>query len=477
MLFTIPAALAADHASLTIYHAGNDALFSGGSQGTIDAGHALIHETRTLDLAAGSHEVRIGGLPATVDPEAIAVAFGDGSAVAVHGRRVVLADATASGALDGAIGSEVSVLTGNLPVAVGGGGFNGVLLGASDGGLLVRTADGKVHFIHEYTSVTLPPDSVAGGSSLLLDVHARTAGTRTARLTYGTSGIGWRAAYTATLADGRDCRMQFDPEASIANRSGTDYRAATIRLIAGQPNLGHRVPMFRVANAPMAMAAAQPMPQQSTLGDYRSFTLPGTVNLASGTVTLAPLYPSREIACQREYLVDDGGASFPSRPRTSDSGARDYQDRPIATTLAFTAPEALPAGTLRAWTTGDDGVPALLGEGGIGDTPKGQRVAVQLGQSFDLRASRERTAFDVDARAGRLDEAFRITLHNGGATQRTVTVREHPDRWRAWTLTSSSRKPTRQTTQLVEFQVPVPAHGEAVLDYAVRYTWTPADMQ
>lgn len=476
-LLTAAAGVAAGNADLTIYHANNDALFSGSAQGTLDTGHALVHERRALDLAAGNHEIRIGGLPATLDPEAVAVGFGAGPGVTLLGQRVVLANASATGALDGAIGSHVNVLTSDRSIDGGGGGFSGVLLGASDNGVLVRTSDGQVHLIHDYASVTLPSDSIAGGSSLLLDVDATTSGKRDAQLTYTTSGLGWRAAYKATLAAGGTCRMQFNPEASIANRSGRDYHDATIKLVAGQPNLGnHGVRMVSMAKGPAPMAAAAPMPVQATLGDYRSFTLPGAVNLPDGTVTLTPLYPAREMNCQREYVIEDGGTGYPPRPITNDYGNQGSEDRAIASTLAFTAPEALPAGTLRAWITDRDGAPALLGEGGVADTPKGQRVSVQLGQSFDLRANRERAAFHVDAKAHTMSESYKITLSNGGEAARTVTVREHPRRWREWKVTSSNIKPSKTTPQLLEFQVPVAAHGSATLDYSVRYTWTDKDM-
>lgn len=473
-LLLAPATWAAEHPELTIYHADGDALFSGAGQGTLDAGNALVHETRTLAIAAGTHEVRLGGLPAALEPEAVGVGFGSGPAVDVLGQRVVLANASGSGALDAAFGSRVTVQTGGA--TAGGGELAGTLLGASDRGLVIRGDDGKVHFVHRYSVVTLPTE-VTGGSSLLLELAAKSSGKRDAKLTYLTSGLGWRAAYKATLTDGSACRMQFDPQASIANRSGRDYAGATIKLVAGQPNLGNRgVRMYSMA-APAPMAAQERvMPSQASLGDYRSFTLPGAVDLPNGTVTLTPLYPPHGLSCQREYLVEDGGRGFPPRPNTNDYGAQDYRDRAIPSDLAFTAPEALPAGTLRAWTTDGAGAPVLLGEGGIADTPKGQRVSVQLGQSFELRASRERTAFHVDARAHTMSEGYRITLTNGGDSARTVTVREHPDRWREWKLASSSLKPTRQTPQLLEFEVPVPAHAHAVLEYAVRYAWTAKDL-
>ena len=476
-LLTAPAAFAAGNTRLTIYSADNDALFSGGSQGTLDAGHALVHEQRALSVAAGNHEIRIGGLPATIDPEAVAVSFGPGSTVGVLGQRVVLANASANGALDGAIGSEVSVSTDSRGDTALGPQFSGELLGASDAGLLIRGPDGKVHFVHQYASVSLPAGSVSGGSSVLLDVDAKSGGNRDALLTYTTSGLGWRAAYTATLEGSGTCRMQFKPEASIANRSGRDYDGANIQLIAGQPNLGNRsMRMYSMAKAPAPMAAEAAMPVQAPLGDYRSFTLAGAVNLPNGTVTLTPLYPAQPLSCARKYVVEDGNGYFPPKPNTNDYGAQDYRDRPIASTLAFTAPDALPAGTLRAWTVDRDGAPTLLGEGSVADTPRGQRVSVQLGESFDLRASRERTEFHVDINAHTMTEAYKVALTNGGDAARTVTVREHPNRWREWIVTQSNMKKVKQTPQLLEFEVPVPAHGDATLTYSIQYHWTAKDL-
>jgi hypothetical protein len=90
-------------------------------------------------------------------------------------------------------------------------------------------------------------------------------------------------------------------------------------------------------------------------------------------------------------------------------------------------------------------------------------------------AARPGPTFDVDKATREMREGFRITLANSGDVARTVTVREHPNRWRAWTLASSSHKPERQSPDLLEFRIAVPAGGEATLDHVVRYTWTPAD--
>ncbi|MGN6312563.1 MAG: DUF4139 domain-containing protein [Rhodanobacteraceae bacterium] len=455
--------------TLTIYHADNDALFSGDAQGALDSGHAVVHEVRKVDVQVGQHTLRLGGLPASIEPEAVRVNFGKG--VDVTGHRIVLARGSADSALSGHLGEHVSVTGSNGQTIA-----EGTLLGADGNGLTVRGANGSVIVVHDYATVTLQPGSVSGGGSVLLDVDANASGTRDARLTYSTSGTGWRAAYYATLASGTACRMHFDPQASIANRSGRDYDSATIKLIAGQPNLDGQPRMY-MGKAMMAEAAPpRPLPQQNTLGDYRSFTLPHPVDLPDGTVTLTPLYASSDLDCTRQYLLESGGTWHPPKPILQADYANDsFQDRPIASTLLFDAPAALPAGTLRAFTVDRDGAPELLGQGDIPDTPKGQQARVTLGESFDLRASRERTAFSADRAARTMDEAFRITLSNGGDDARTVTVREHPNRWNVWKLVSSSTQPSKQTPDTLEFAVNVPAHGKAVLDYRVRYTWLPKD--
>jgi hypothetical protein len=148
----------------------------------------------------------------------------------------------------------------------------------------------------------------------------------------------------------------------------------------------------------------------------------------------------------------------------------------IVSTLKLQAFDSLPAGYLRVLTADKNGTPQFIGEGRINDTPKGSDASITLGTAFDLRAERTRTGFSVDKAARTLNEAFRIDLSNAGDQPRTVTVREHPSRWRQWALVSSSNKPSQQTPDTLEFRVEVPANGKTTLDYAVRYSWT-ADEQ
>ena len=146
----------------------------------------------------------------------------------------------------------------------------------------------------------------------------------------------------------------------------------------------------------------------------------------------------------------------------------------LSSHLHFRAFDTLPAGYLRVLGV-IDGRRELLGEARINDTPKDQPVDLQLGTPFDLRGQHERTAFTLDKAAHTLDESFRITVSNAGDVARTVTLREHPNRWRNWKLVSASSKPVKTSPDSLDFEVVAPAHGKASVDYSVRYNWTADD--
>lgn len=462
-------ARAADTTALTVYRSDSASLYASNGGGQVDDGYAVVREQRALTLSAGSHDVMIDNLPIFLDPEALALGFPGGGAK-VLSQRLLLAQG-AGAALTGLIGHDVDVLGSNGELIA-----QGNLLRAGDS-LLVRDQLGRTSLISKYAAVRSSGSDFPTGSTLDLRVEAAHAGAHRAVLSYPTSGLGWRAAYVATLQPGASCRMQFESRASIANRSGRDWHDAQLTLIAGEPNMAKASaprPMMAMARSFNAKATSESLPQQQSLGDYRSYTLPSAVDLPDASVSQVPLYATRTIDCVRTALYENGNVFQPQRPILSPdfSGG---SSTAIVSTLRLKAFDSLPAGYLRVLTADSHGVPQFIGEGRIDDTPKGSDASITLGTAFDLRGKRTRTRFSVDKDGRSMEEGFRITLSNAGDSRRTVTVREHPNRWQQWSLISSSSKPSRQTPDTLEFRVDVPAGGKATLDYAVRYHWSAGD--
>lgn len=460
---------AASNTELTVYRSDNAGLYASTGDTDSNAGYAVVREQRTLDLAAGVHDVTLGELPTQLDPEALALSFPRNDATVIS-QRLLLAQGQ-NAALAALTGHHVDVLGGTGEVLA-----SGSLVRVGDG-LVVRDTAGRTTLVTQYAAVRSSGTDFPTGSSLNLRLDAARNGPATASLSYATSGIGWRAAYVATLQPGSACRMQFESRASIANRSGRDWRDLDLTLIAGEPNMAKASaprPMMAMARGYSAKADSSELPEQASLADYRSYTLPTPVNLPDNSVSQVPLYAPRTLDCERTALYANGSSYRPPQPMLNPDFDQNSGSE-IISTLKLRAFDSLPAGYLRVLTADKNGVPQFIGEGRINDTPKGSDATITLGTAFDLRAERTRISFSADAAAHTMDEAFRIALSNAGETVRVVTVREHPQRWRQWTLVSSSSKPSEQTPDVLEFRISVPAHGTANLDYAVRYQWTAAE--
>jgi hypothetical protein len=457
-------AYAVSDTALTVYRSDSAPLYASSTEGSVAEGYAMVREQRPLTLAAGAQDVVIGNLPNYLDPEAMALTFPD-RGTQVLSQRLLLGQGN-NAMLTGLVGHVVDVLgTAGQSLA------SGTLLRAGDG-LLIQGTDGQSTLVRDYAAVRTRGSDFPTGSNLRLRVKAAHAGPTTATLSYPTSGIGWRAAYVGTLEPGSACRLQFESRASIANRSGRDWRQVQLQLVAGEPRFAKAsAPQPMMARAYSAKAERSDLPQQSSLADYRLYSLPQAVDLPDGSISQVPLYAARTTDCERTWLLESGNAWQPPQPMLSPDFNPGGGDTAIISTLSLRAFDSLPAGYLRVLGADRNGTPQFIGEGRIDDTPKGGEASITLGAAFDLRAQRERTAFTVDAAGHAMTEAWRITLTNAGDSARTVTVREHPGRWRQWRLASSSAKPSKQTPDTLEFRVTVPGAGKAVLDYAVHYTW------
>jgi len=456
------AAATLDHTELTLYRSDDSSLFSADNNGSVSSGYAVAREPRVLDLKAGVQDVNLGGLPQFLDTEGLSLSV-VGSAKVIS-QRLLLGqgqDAAASSL----VGKNISVLGPDGAPMV-----SGTLISANNG-LLVKGPKGTA-LIRNYAGILADGD-MTPGSVLQVRVQSERAEKTDAVLSYPTSGLGWRASYIGTLQSGSSCKMRFESRASIANRSGRDWNGLKLTLIAGEPNLNKpsapRAYMMAKA-APAPMASMDAMPEQATLADYRSYTLPGNVDLPDGSVTQSPLYATRTIDCDQTALYELGNRGWhPPQPYISPDLMTDSSN--VISTVQIKAFDSLPAGFLRVLTADRSGTPQVIGEGRINDTAKGQDATITLGQAFDLTAQRERTAFKVDQAGRTMDESFKIDLSNAGESARTITVREHPSRWREWKLSSSSTKPSKQTPDTLEFRIEVPAHGKATLEYSVRYQW------
>jgi len=468
-------ALAADEAAprvaLTVYSASGEngaSLFAAPENGQT-GGYAIVRDRRQFDLKAGRNVVVVRDVSRYIDPSALSArALGDGGAEILSQR---FDDDTLS--LDALVqrhlGHSVDIAAGSAaaPASV-----SGTLL-SNAGGLTVQSLDGRITTVTEFNRITFPdlPKGLAATPSMRWTVEAKKPGTQLFEIVYPTQGLAWRAEYSGWLGGG-DCRLALSGWAQIANRSGTDFPDAKIKLVAGEPHHVEQATAPRMLGR-AAVSSALQAGDIGMVGDYHEYALDRPVDLANGTLTRAALFPDAALACRREYLFE--GSHVRANPGMAPITERAYGSEasaPVRSTLSFKADRALPAGRLRILQGGGEDAPDFIGEDMLAHTPRGETVNIELGNAFDLRGERRQTDFQVDKEHRTLSESFAIRLTNGGGSAQTALVREHLYRWTQWNIAQSSAKYTRHNADTIDFAVDVPANGTATVTYTVQYQWS-----
>ncbi len=103
--------------------------------------------------------------------------------------------------------------------------------------------------------------------------------------------------------------MRLSVWATLTNRSGIDYRAAGVRLVAGKLNRvsaeGPRPVMFEALRAKAAAPAAE-----ESFFEYHLYTLPRPVTLRDNQSKQVALMEASGIPVVREYLLRESGAYY-----------------------------------------------------------------------------------------------------------------------------------------------------------------------
>ena len=468
--------LAPAHAAaptLTVYSGNYDAVVqSDAAPG--GPGFALYDASIGFDLTSGDNTVRLGALPAALDASAVRLrALGDAD---VRGQRFDFALAGQEALLARAIGQTISV-----EQAVGDSRqtYAGVLLAAGNG-LTLRLPDGRVKMLSNYASFELSklPEGMVVEPTLAWDIRAARAGRQDFALAYSTAGLAWRAEYQADLSGGtRACRMDLEGAAMVVNRSGADFNGVALTLVAGEPNrVASAGPEMMAKDTMMMRAQAPSAPSPEVSGEYHAYRLPGSSSLPQGSVQRLPLVDRAQgVACERRYETRAPFGDWrPPQPMIDANFNSPAGEQPVIASLRFkNAAQGglgvpLPAGRVRVFDEGN-----LLGEANLGHTATNAEVSLALGTVFDLSAERTRESFTVDRAGRQMEERISVLVRNAKPEAATVRVVEPMPRWSDWEVVASTVPAVRKDAQSADFDLAVPARGEARITYTVRYRWAP----
>jgi hypothetical protein len=437
---------------------------------------ALVKDHRGLELSKGLNEVRFVDVAALIDPTSVHFrSLTDPTGTAVLEQNYEYDIVGSAKLLSKYVDQEISVVTQD------GQKYTGTLLSGADD-VILQDAGGKVTVlkldqIKEFSFPALP-EGLITRPTLVWQVESVQGGAQDVEVTYLTNGVNWLANYIVVLADDEKS-IDLDGWVTLDNRSGTAYKDAKLKLIAGDINRAP-TPTYAAKDMMLEAAGATPTPQVAERGffEYHLYEVQRPVTVKDQQTKQIEFVTASDVPAAKFFVYDGaqlyfGGYYVP----IEDPGYGTASNTDVMVMLEFTNGEKeglgvpLPKGTLRLYKKDVDGSTLLIGEDSIDHTPKDEQVRLYIGDAFDIVGERVQTDFKINTDDDWMEESYQITLRNHKAEDVEVRVTEHLYRWSQWKILESSHDFEKLDAQTIEFRVPVKANAETVVTYTVRYEW------
>ncbi|MCR4335087.1 MAG: DUF4139 domain-containing protein [archaeon] len=337
--------------------------------------------------------------------------------------------------------------------------YTGKLLSFNDG--IVLDSDGKIIALSNSSKIefTELPGGLLTKPTLVWKIYAEQAGNRETQTVYLTTGLDWRADYIATVNDS-DTALDFTGWTTITNNSGTGYPDTKLKLVAGdvhriQDNEVKYREVFEYADS-IGAASPQQFGEES-LFEYHLYTLERKTTINNNETKQISLLSANDIPSQKEFVYD--GAS---------NGEK------VQVKMRFNNSESqglgmpLPKGIVRVYKKDSDGQLQFVGEDQIDHTKTEDELELFLGNAFDVTGERTQTNSE-NVTKGFYKYEYKIKLENQKDEAINVIVKENLGS--SWNITKSSMPYDKKSSNEIEFNVNVPAKGEAEVTYAVEYRY------
>jgi hypothetical protein len=417
---------------------------------------ALVQDVRALDLSRGRVRQSFPDVSAQIRPETVSLAVPDAAIVEQNFDYDLLSP---SSLMEKAVGETITLVRTNPAtgvetrerarvLAVNGGvvlEIGGRVEVLRDDGLPVRAVFDRV------------PESLRARPTLSVTLASERAGTRPARLSYLSRGLGWSADYVA-LFDEKSGTVDVQGWVTLRNTSGTTFNNARTLLVAGE--VGGAEDMNN-SYVPRPRRAVQVRPgtesaDREQLGDFYLYPLAERTTIADKQTKQVSFLDSKGVAASSGYRFENSWLGNAEEPRSAQSVLR------FGNSGAAGLGDALPAGVVRVYVRDARGQPQFTGENRIDHTPQGSTIALPTGDAFDVKVQ-PTTVARTRLSGDRWRTQMRYRLTNARSRPVTVELAQGGLDWADTRITEQSRPSERRDAGTTVWQVPVPANGEAVI--------------
>jgi hypothetical protein len=459
---------------------------------------SLIREERSLNLVRGLNHVVIPDIPSTIDGTSVHfLSVTDPTGVKVLEQNYQYDLVHQAKLLEKYIGREVEFVrydeaakkeysvfgkllaTGYVPQPVYG---NAAPAFMSIGGM-VAEINGKIE-INPAGRLILPslPEGLILKPQLEWLVMNNKEGKHKSEISYLAGQLSWTCNYVALL-DKSSSKLDLTGWVTLTNNSGTTFKNAGLKLVAGDVNLVRD--QFQrgmgFAKAEMAMDASQPQFKQTDLFEYKLYSLQRRTNLNNNETKQIELTSGRDVTSKKVFIYDgmaDSWRSFYNNYSYRSQGSFGQQSNPkVGVFVTFKNDEKsglgmpLPKGKVRVYQRDEEGKEQFIGEDEIDHTAKDEELKLYLGNAFDIVGERAQKDFKSYAAGHVVEETVEIKVRNHKNEAVEVMVYEHPWRWSQWEILKASADWEKVDQSTLKFPVKIGKDQERIVTYTIRYSW------
>lgn len=433
---------------------------------------ALVKEKRKIELRKGLNLVAVEGVAAHIDPTSVHFkSLTAPEQVAVREQNYFYDLLSPNSVLTKSLGRTITVRrlleTGQLHEV------RGTLLSTPENGIILRTQEGKLVLnpAGEVQVEEVPPDLVSR-PTLFWKLESDRAGTHECEITYLTQNVNWHVEYVAVI-NKEDTKTDLTGWVTLENRSGTAYKEARLKLVAGDVRRVQPPPLYDKAELARAAPGA-PQFAEKEFFEYHLYTLQGTTTLRHHEIKQMTLLEATNVGVRKRliyeatrgvwrYYSHRPGEAFASAPPSKLNIVLE-----VANTEANRMGIPLPKGKIRFYKADEEGQLQFIGEDEIDHTPRNEKLRLYLGDAFDVVGERKQIEYKRIA-TNMWEESLEIRVRNRKKEAVEVTIVEHP--YGDWQILSASHEWTKVDAQTIEFTHTLKPDEEWVVTYRVRYRY------
>jgi len=419
----------------------------------------VIRDIRSIDIKKGTSKIELSDVAQQIDPTSVHIKLNGEVLEQNYQYDLVSLDKILQKYVDRnieLIDDKGEVVQGKLLSSSAG----QIVLQKKDGGLLMIPNVSKYRF-----SVGELPDGLITKPTLIWLVNSPSSGNQDVEVSYQTGGMKWHAEYVAVL-NKDDSKLDLNSWVSIDNNSGTSYKNAHLKLVAGDVNrIQQRNAYLQMKSGTVEdLVMREPQFQEKAFFEYHIYNLQRPTTLANNETKQISLFEASNVKATKKYFYQSGGYYYYNQPNSKGK---------VAVVMEFENKKdnnlgiPMPEGKVRVYKSDGESL-EFVGEDMIDHTPKDEKVRLKIGDAFDITAKEVQT--DNKRISDKVSEqAYEITFKNH--KQENVVIEVQRYLGLNWEVLSSSINYQKKDSQNIIFKVPVAKDGETVLKFRIRYVY------